>query len=384
MGSTVRTPDATRTRRRSSSPTSVRRIGQAGARAGSWTGSRSTRTARTRASRRPLPTRTRRRSGSRTTASSSASSVPRSTAPPSPARRSRSSTRSTGSRPRSRPARRRSTRAPSRRRRGRSTIEAGGHVRGSAGARVLPAHRRRVLRLPRTGRDCARVLAVRCPLRRRHTEGQPPARPRFPGASTHGVDRAVPRSGGSPSPRRRSGIRPASRSGGQGSVFACAAASTACTPSGSASCPRARRRAKRGYARAGRLAIADLGLGRVARGNYYFTVSLLHPVNPASEPTGCRARPFSCRRRALRIPACGKSAGDEIARPRVGRCARRLRRLLTNAASSSASSTTRPVPARAADRRARRSLASMRPRSRACGIRAWQHLLPVSRRRCRR
>ena len=36
-------------------------------------------------------------------------------------------------------------------------------ARGSAGARVLPAHRRRVLRLPRAGRDCARVLAVRGP-----------------------------------------------------------------------------------------------------------------------------------------------------------------------------------------------------------------------------
>jgi hypothetical protein len=50
-------------------------------------------------------------------------------------------------------------------------------------------------------------------------------------------------------------------------------------------------RAKRGYARAGQLAIADLGLGRVARGNYYFTVSLLHPVNPASEPTRLQSTP---------------------------------------------------------------------------------------------
>jgi hypothetical protein len=50
-------------------------------------------------------------------------------------------------------------------------------------------------------------------------------------------------------------------------------------------------RAKRGYARAGRLAIADLGRGRVARGTYYFTVSLIHPVNPASSPTLLQSQP---------------------------------------------------------------------------------------------
>jgi hypothetical protein len=51
-------------------------------------------------------------------------------------------------------------------------------------------------------------------------------------------------------------------------------------------------RAKRGYARAGRLAIADLGRGRVARGTYYFTVSLIHPVNPASSPTLLQSQPL--------------------------------------------------------------------------------------------
>jgi hypothetical protein len=51
-------------------------------------------------------------------------------------------------------------------------------------------------------------------------------------------------------------------------------------------------RAKRGYARAGRLTIADLGLGRVAPGNYYFTVSLIHPVNPAAEPTLVQSKPL--------------------------------------------------------------------------------------------
>jgi hypothetical protein len=51
-------------------------------------------------------------------------------------------------------------------------------------------------------------------------------------------------------------------------------------------------RAKRGYARAGRLAVADLGLGHVARGTYYFTVSLIHPVNPAPEPTKVQSAPL--------------------------------------------------------------------------------------------
>ena len=51
-------------------------------------------------------------------------------------------------------------------------------------------------------------------------------------------------------------------------------------------------RAKRGYSRAGRLAIADLGRGRVARGSYYFTLSLIHPVNPASTPTLLQSGPL--------------------------------------------------------------------------------------------
>jgi hypothetical protein len=51
-------------------------------------------------------------------------------------------------------------------------------------------------------------------------------------------------------------------------------------------------RAKRGYARAGRLAVADLGLGHVARGTYYFTISLIHPVNPAAVPTQLQSQPL--------------------------------------------------------------------------------------------
>ena len=51
-------------------------------------------------------------------------------------------------------------------------------------------------------------------------------------------------------------------------------------------------RAKRAYSRAGRLAIADLGRGRVARGSYYFTLSLIHPVNPASTPTLLQSGPL--------------------------------------------------------------------------------------------
>jgi hypothetical protein len=39
--------------------------------------------------------------------------------------------------------------------------------------------------------------------------------------------------------------------------------------------------ARRGFVRAGELALVNLGRGRVAPGSYFFTVSLRHPVNPA-------------------------------------------------------------------------------------------------------
>ena len=270
----------------------MRRIAQAGARAGSWTGSRSTPTARTRASRRPLPTRTRRRSGSRTTASSSASSAARSTAPPSPARRSRSSTRSTASRPRSRPARRRSTPGaePTTTRPVDETKQAATYEEALelafcqptvAGFFVFHAQDETALAswqsgvLYADGTPKASHPLVRDSLERARTGSIA----RCPGlelpvtATTLRYPTRVE--------IRRSGIRVRLRC----SLDCVYSVRLRKLPSGSTT------RAKRIRARAGRLAIADLGLGRVARGNYYFTVSLLHPVNPASEPTRLQSTP---------------------------------------------------------------------------------------------
>ena len=149
----------------------------------------------------------------------------------------------------------------------------------------------RVLRLPRAGRGRARLLAVGRPLRRRTPKASQPLVRDALELARDGLDRPLSRARAAgrgddaplPHPRRDPEGRPPRAAPLQSRLHLLGAAPEAALGSTT--------RAKRGYSRAGRLAIADLGRGRVARGSYYFTLSLIHPVNPASTPTLAPERP---------------------------------------------------------------------------------------------
>ena len=168
---------ATPTRRRSSSSTSESRTARAGGRPRSWTGSRSTPTARTRACSPEfahprntvigiadytklvglLATGLRRQRPERVDAADPLCRV-RGRVDGAPGQ----ADALLGGRADDDQARRRG--------------EAGGVLREGAGAHVLPAECRGLLRLPRDGREAARSLAVGRPLRRRDSEGEPTGR----------------------------------------------------------------------------------------------------------------------------------------------------------------------------------------------------------------
>ena len=280
----------TRTRRPNSSPTSAWPTGRAAARPGSWTGSRST-------LRRELST-------PPTFAHPNSTSIgiadyPKlvallgrpSTARHSPARPCRSSTPSTASRRRSARQGASSTRAPSPRRPGRSTRRhrpraTSRRSSSRSASRPCPVSSSSTPRTrPRSPRGSQASSTPR------DAKGEPAARPRRSRACRDG---SIARCPGLELPVTATTLRYPTRAEirRSGSASGSAAASTASTRSGFGNS-----RAGRRLGQSGVLARRPAGDRRSRPGpgrarHYYFTVSLIHPVNPAATPTLLQSGPL--------------------------------------------------------------------------------------------
>ena len=177
------------------------------------------------------------------------------------------------------------------------------YYRAGARAGVLPADRRRHAALPFARRAGSRRLAVRHQLRRRHAQVQPPAR--------HG--------GARPDDRTvRSRAVPASSS-----PFARHISASARAPPRKRGrlphepplrprlsllgAPRERRdafdeaRCAVGRPRSTSPSQADLGTRHLGPGRYRYTLSLVHPVNPAPPTIRARAELRACRSRSVAV-----------------------------------------------------------------------------------